>query len=132
MPGLLTSSLGISLISDLCRLLSTSIPALVIQKKKLTGATLVTGGLGSLGLLVASWLSERSRVLEGFDIILVGRTGRAEDSAMLQNLLERSQDLLVISRCDVSSTEDADSIVHRSCQVGYLVTKYCIKHSIQF
>lgn len=70
------------------------------------GPTLIAGGLGSLGLLVASWLSESS-TSTSFRLTLVGRTGRVEDSGVLQGLLQQCTGSVHIKRCNISCQEEA-------------------------
>jgi hypothetical protein len=79
---------------------------------------LLTGGLGSLGLLVAAWLLGRA---DGGacarEVVLLGRSGRPERLDGLAGLLSGSG-IVTLARCDVSRREEAGSIVHACRQAS--------------
>jgi len=110
-----------------------------------TGAVLITGGLGALGLLLASWLSG----LGARRIILAGRSGRAasvggvgvesaiqagmgakeggigmlQDGGFGSGVVDlmaggRSTSCVTVIRCDVSSADDLHSTLRGSFLEG--------------
>lgn len=66
------------------------------------GALLVTGGLGALGSLAASWATQRGTR----QLLLTGRSGREGAGSPLGGLATW-QGLAVLARCDLSAYEDA-------------------------
>ena len=64
---------------------------------------ILSGGLGSLGLLVAGWLSTSERV----SVWLLGRSGRVagQDDAMLR--LQEGKGCVSARRCDISQQDEA-------------------------
>jgi len=64
-----------------------------------SGSVVISGGLGSLGLLTASWLAGRKEQ----HLVLLGRSGRASNSAVpvMQNGA-----CVVMCRCDTASIEE--------------------------
>ena len=83
------------------------------------GSCLVTGGLGSLGLLVALWLSELSHSANAHPaaaqrLVLLGRSGRLGGSfPALTALLAASGGMeITLARSDISSAEEAAAAVH--------------------
>lgn len=73
------------------------------------GAVVISGGLGSLGLLTASWLAGRKEQ----HLILLGRSGRTEGMELLR-LLRQSGACVVMCRCDTASREDTASCLAAS------------------
>lgn len=71
------------------------------------GALIVTGGMGALGLLMASWLAATQNV----DLLLLGRTGRASSQQFPSDSLMRSNIFGV--RADVSSLEEVVDVFRR-------------------
>ena len=74
-----------------------------------SGAVLITGGLGALGALVATWLANRSAALR---LVLVGRTGRlpfGAEPGPLQELVSGRVGGSMVTLCmgDVASAADA-------------------------
>ena len=89
------------------RAASTSASALSPCASLHHGATLVTGGLGDLGQLVASWDVRNG----GTHITLLGRSGRTGE---VESSLIMSGACVTMTRGDVSSVEEASSAVHVS------------------
>ena len=73
----------------------------------LAGAMVVTGGMGALGALVATWLAG----LGASNVWLLGRSGRTSGDP-LPALLYRAAGAIVCAKGDVSSAEEAAHIVH--------------------
>lgn len=67
-----------------------------------SGTFAVTGGLGGLGLLTASWLVGRGALA----LVLVSRAGLAASSADASTVT-RSAALVAMAKCDASASEDA-------------------------
>lgn len=72
-----------------------------VLQGQIPGASLVTGGLGGLGLLAAQQLAE----LGAKTLILASRSGRAANSAALARL-ELAKAVVEVRKCDVSRAED--------------------------
>ena len=72
--------------------------------------TLITGGLGTLGSLVADWMSSQ---LTG-DLCLIGRSGHfASSSATVIKLLQSASSAeIIIAKADSCSQEEAYSLMH--------------------
>ena len=104
----------------LCRILQAVLQPPAYAALQLQGPALVTGGLGSLGLLVATWLAQTNHPAEP-QLMLVGRSGRADDSALAQSLYKESRGNLQLSRCDITSAEEVSSLL----QEGHKVSVYC-------
>jgi myxalamid-type polyketide synthase MxaB len=76
--------------------------------KVLTDATyLITGGLGGLGLVMASGLVERG----ARHLVLMGRSGASEDAQRAMDELEQAGATVWIAEGDVSSREDVARIL---------------------
>ena len=84
-----------------------------------SGTVLLTGGLGSLGLLVAIWLAQQQQQVGDADshrdlcLVLLGRTGRAGSAALASLLAHIGTGSVTLSRCDVSSAEEAGSLIQQ-------------------
>jgi len=79
---------------------------------KARGATLITGGLGGLGLLTAAWLQQSSSSQPGTSLVLLGRNGRSQgsDTAGAAGLTTGGTTctcLVSMVRCDVAASEEA-------------------------
>ena len=86
-------------------------------------ASLVTGGLGGLGLLTAAWLQQASSSQLGTSLALLGRSGRSADSRRSTDgdttgvaALTSAACLVSMVRCDVSSAEEAAAVVAAAAQ----------------
>ena len=75
-----------------------------------TGTVIVTGGLGTLGSLTASWLAHTS----GLGILVTGRVGRLAGSNSLAALVHASGRLITMISADASSPEDAAHLIGSS------------------
>ena len=84
--------------------------------------TLITGGLGGLGLLTAGWLQQANSGQPGTSLVLLGRSGRSMDSrrssggdtagaAALTTAGASSPCLVRLVRCDVAASEEAAAAV---------------------
>lgn len=80
------------------------------------GKVVVTGGLGSLGLLVALWLLERQQC-SGMELHLLGKSGRGGPPEILASILE-GDDCVTLSRCDVSCHAEAAALLHDRIQAN--------------
>ncbi len=67
------------------------------------GCYLISGGLGSLGILMAHWLSQQQ---PGNALVLLSRTGRGPEGA-LQAAAGPDSALVTIARCDIGLAEDS-------------------------
>ena len=81
-----------------------------------TGAVLITGGLGALGSVLATWLAQRSATLR---LVLVGRTGhlpRGVGSDPLQELISgrAGGGVVTLRMGDIASAADAAA----ACRTG--------------
>ena len=88
------------------------------------GSTLITGGLGSLGLLVACWLAQ-AYDKNRFKAVLIGRTGSTSMSAALHSLSVDISGSLQIHRCDIGCREEVNSLVQTCHRVSILQTLIC-------
>lgn len=93
----------------------------------------VSGGLGTLGLLTASWLSRQAR---GVALLLIGRTGRpssaAAGDAALQSLMHAHY-AVTFARCDTSSQAEMDDLMLPSTSGPLLVRRlpsYTLSHEM--
>ena len=66
---------------------------------------MLSGGMGSLGLLVANWLASS----EDAPLWLLGRSGRGQNEDL--RTLYQSGGRISAKRCDSSCTEEATSVV---------------------
>ncbi|KYF67462.1 type I polyketide synthase [Sorangium cellulosum] len=73
------------------------------------GSYLVTGGLGALGLYVASWLVEQG----ARHIVLASRSRASASAASALDALERAGASVVTAQLDVTSEDDAARLVAR-------------------
>lgn len=85
-----------------------------------SGAHIITGGLGSLGILTAFFISQdnpRSPDLHSSseDVYLLGRSGRVEDENLQS--LQNSKGMSSMCRCDVSSVEETKYLVEKAREV---------------
>ncbi|CAL8465604.1 g5140 [Coccomyxa elongata] len=73
------------------------------------GVHVITGGLGSLGVLVASWLTQQEPAGSdlGNALILLGRTGRGNGAERVLMSAGDSPSVVTIGRCDAGSSSDA-------------------------
>lgn len=80
------------------------------------GLTVITGGLGTLGSLVADWMSGQ----QSGGLCLVGRSGRFNSSALsvIQLLQYNSSVQITAAKADTSSQEEAHSLVHALSAAG--------------
>lgn len=101
-----------------CRLLPQSMHSKYCSSHQAFGATLVTGGLGSLGLLVSFWLAQANTPAR-FKLILLGRSGRADDPLALEKLLRECQSCVQIHRCDISSLDEVASVYEACHKVSF-------------
>lgn len=76
----------------------------------LHGVTLVTGGLGSLGMLCSLWIAGQSGA--GAALALLGRSGRAGGESPLPGRLLRSDAQVHVARADVGSTTELDGLIY--------------------
>nr|BAU61515.1 actin related protein2 [Parachlorella kessleri] len=67
------------------------------------GSWVITGGLGSLGILVADWLAGQGSL----HIHLLGRSGRSTDPLTSSAIIAASASQLVVARSDTSTTAEA-------------------------
>jgi acyl transferase domain-containing protein/NADPH:quinone reductase-like Zn-dependent oxidoreductase/acyl carrier protein/NAD(P)-dependent dehydrogenase (short-subunit alcohol dehydrogenase family) len=72
-----------------------------------SGSVVISGGLGSLGLLTASWLTGRKEQ----HLVLLGRSGRASESSIP---VIQSGACVVMSKCDTASLEDTAACLSAS------------------
>ena len=73
------------------------------------GLTVITGGLGTLGSLVADWMSAQQQG----SLCLVGRSGHFTSSTSMMKLLQRHTSAeIIIAKADASSQEDVRSLLH--------------------
>jgi hypothetical protein len=79
----------------------------------LAGAIIVTGGMGALGALVATWLVG----LGASNIWLLGRSGRTSGDSLPAPLYQ-AQGVVVCAKGDVSSAEEAADIVAQAGRGG--------------
>lgn len=70
------------------------------------GSWVITGGLGSLGLLTADWLAGQGHA----HILLLGRTGRPAEEALASGT-GGSAAQLTMARCDTSQPSEAAAVV---------------------
>ena len=96
------------------RLLSLAMPSAQRSRLSQIGTTLITGGLGSLGMLVALWLAQSNEPAR-LTLILTGRSGRIANSAAVHRLLSLYQGIVRIHRCDVASSDETSSL-RQSCR----------------
>lgn len=73
------------------------------------GLTVITGGLGTLGSLVADWMSSQ----QPGSLCLIGRSGRFASSSgsVIKLLQSRSSAEIVVSKADTSSQDEVYSLV---------------------
>ena len=116
--------------STVCRMVSSSSP--IASLEGLAGSTscrsgLITGGTGSLGCLVAHWLTQSdmppSHLLAetGRFVMLLGRTGRASSVARLLMQAQRTPSLVSVRQCDASCHEDLAASMQPSSTVSFLL-----------
>lgn len=98
------------------------------KSQPVPGTHLITGGFGSLGLLVAAYLAESlagATTNAGNRLVLLGRSGRAEGRSLplaLVQLLGNHDGLsITLSRCDVSSREETSALMHAINKVRHHV-----------
>ena len=74
------------------------------------GLTVITGGLGTLGSLVADWMSSQ----QSGGLCLIGRSGRFAPSSSSVIQLLRSDTLaeVMVTKADTSSQDDSYSLLH--------------------
>ncbi|BDA51455.1 probable oleandomycin polyketide synthase, modules 5 and 6 [Coccomyxa sp. Obi] len=84
------------------------------------GAHVITGGLGSLGVLVATWLIQQQPAGShlGNALILLGRTGRGNSAERVLMSACHSPCIITIGRCDAGSSADATYALALSDQVA--------------
>ena len=70
---------------------------------------LVTGGLGSLGMLCSRWLLARSAGAGSQHVLLQGRSGRGATAGLLSGAAALGAQTAVVhlQRCDAACTEEA-------------------------
>lgn len=76
------------------------------------GATIITGGLGSLGMLCALWVS--GEFSADAELALLGRTGRASSDAPVPLRLLRSRSLVRLAKADVGSNADVAGLLQQT------------------
>ena len=76
----------------------------------LQGNSIVTGGLGSLGMLCALWLTGTAG--PGARLALLGRSGRAGHETPISGRLMRCGALITAFRADVSSASEVQGLLH--------------------
>ena len=75
------------------------------------GAVIVTGGLGTLGMLMAAWLAGHGS-LNGSDIWLLGRSGRTAGDPLPAHLrVAAGSSMLMCNKCDAAAAEEAGAAV---------------------
>ena len=74
------------------------------------GLTVITGGLGTLGSLVADWMSAQQQG----SLCLIGRSGHftSSSSSMMKLLQRHTSAEIIIAKADASSQEDVRSLLH--------------------
>lgn len=81
-------------------------------------ATVITGGLGGLGLITASWLQQRQE-LDGQHLLLLGRSGRcmhgamagSNDAAITSTTIGSMRTQVSLTRVDVSRAEETACVL---------------------
>lgn len=72
-----------------------------------SGAAVITGGLGGLGLLTAAWMQRQGQCQH---LVLLGRSGRGDNSSLAGLTTDDSSSgtvLVTMARCDVAVAEEA-------------------------
>jgi 3-oxoacyl-(acyl-carrier-protein) synthase/NAD(P)-dependent dehydrogenase (short-subunit alcohol dehydrogenase family)/acyl carrier protein len=88
-----------------------------------SGSVVISGGLGSLGLLTASWLAGRKEQ----HLVLLGRSGRASNSAVAAM---QSGACVVMCRCDTASIEEtAACLSGNDCQSSDMPAVHAVYNS---
>ena len=79
-------------------------------KQAQQGLTVITGGLGMLGSLVADWMSSQ----QSGGLCLVGRSGRFTSSSLsvIQLLQSDSSAEIIAAKADTSGQDEAHSLLH--------------------
>ena len=85
------------------------------------GLTVITGGLGGLGMLTACWLTQQKA---GGRILLLGRSGRSSSvESSLETLMSTSE--VTLGRRDVGDSAEADGILgslrDQGCKIGRVI-----------
>jgi KR domain len=88
------------------RVARTAIAPAAFGHLSIQGSAIVTGGLGDLGRLVASWIAASGR--SEVHVLLLGRTGRGGASPDRQTHASSREAALRVARCDIGSCEEAD------------------------
>ncbi|KAK3233921.1 hypothetical protein CYMTET_55810 [Cymbomonas tetramitiformis] len=86
------------------------------QATRQGGVFWLTGGLGSLGLMMAEWLS----TFDASPLWLLGRSGRVSGQDEQLHKLWQSASLMTARRCDSSSMEEADMVPMEGPLAGVL------------
>ena len=77
-------------------------------KLELKGTTVITGGLSGLGMLTATWLAASASAPAA--LLLLGRTGRVQDSGDYDQLKNTTNVNVCMQKCDIATMEGSSTL----------------------
>lgn len=94
------------------------VPLRLESPRRLSGAYVVTGGLGGLGLEIGEWLCKKGV----FELILTSRNGQRKESPRFQGKLESMKKLNCIVTVDVGDISKQDTVKRLFSKISSRVT----------